>query len=53
MGDQMFLAAYQHLNNLDNEDDDNAIEKIAGPKKMKYVPLIHHLIVCEDNYYVN
>lgn len=53
MGDQIFLAAYQHLNNLSDGDDDNAIEKIAGPKKMKYVPLIHHLIVCEDNYYTN
>jgi len=54
MGDSIFLAAYQYLNNLNHSDeDDNAIEKIAGPKKMKYVPLIHHLIVCEDNYYIN
>jgi NIMA (never in mitosis gene a)-related kinase len=54
LGDQIFIGAYQHLANLQNDDDDsNVIESIIGPKKMKFVPLIHHLIVCEDSYYQN
>lgn len=53
MGDQIFISAYQHLNNLKNDDENHMIESIVGQKKMKYVPLIHHLIVCEDNYYNN
>jgi NIMA (never in mitosis gene a)-related kinase 1/4/5 len=52
LGDQIFIGAYQHLVNLENDDDDNT-ESIIGPKKMKFVPLIHHLIVCEDSYYQN
>lgn len=53
LGDQVFIGAYQHLANLSNDDDDsNVIESIIG-KKMKFVPLIHHLIVCEDSYYQN
>jgi hypothetical protein len=38
---------------MQNDDDDNAIETVVGAKKMKFVPLIHHLIVCEDSYYAN
>ena len=38
---------------IENDEDDNMIESIVGAKKMKFVPLIHHLIVCEDNYYTN
>jgi hypothetical protein len=50
----VFIGAYQHLANLQNDDDDNnVIESIIGQKKMKFVPLIHHLIVCEDSYYQN
>lgn len=53
LGDNIFISAYQHLINLQNDDDDNVIEGIVGQKKMKFVPLIHHLIVCEDSYYCN
>ena len=53
LGEEAFIAAYQHLNNLENDEDENAIENIVGAKKMKFVPLIHHLIVCEDSYYTN
>jgi len=53
LGDNAFITAYQHLNNLQNDDEDNVIEGVVGPKKMKFVPLIHHLIVCEDSYYTN
>jgi NIMA (never in mitosis gene a)-related kinase len=53
LGEEAFIAAYQHLNNLENDEDENAIEGIVGAKKMKFVPLIHHLIVCEDSYYTN
>jgi NIMA (never in mitosis gene a)-related kinase len=53
LGDQAFITAYQHLMNLQGDEDDNTIEGIVGSKKMKFVPLIHHLIVCEDSYYTN
>ena len=54
IGDQALTAAYQYLVNIDNDDDDNnVIEGILGNKKIKFVPLIHHLIVCEDSYYAN
>jgi len=53
LGEEAFIASYQHLNNLENDEDENAIESIVGAKKMKFVPLIHHLIVCEDSYYTN
>lgn len=53
LGDQAFISAYQHLMNLQGDEDDNTIEGIVGSKKMKFVPLIHHLIVCEDSYYTN
>jgi len=41
---------------MDNDDDgenDDMIESILGAKKMKFVPLIHQLIVTEDSYYSN
>ena len=41
LGDQAFISAYQHLVNLQNDDDDNVIEGLVGPKKLKFVPLIH------------
>ena len=52
MGDQMFIAAYKHLQNLTDDDEqaDNDLEGLLK-KKMKFVPLIHQLIVCEDSYY--
>ena len=55
LGDNIFISAYQHLLNLQKDDDDsnNAIENIIGGKKIKFVPLLHHLIVCEDSYYQN
>jgi len=55
LGDEAFKAIYMHLVGLDNDDDDGGdlIEGIIGKKKIKFVPLIHHLIVCEDSYYSN
>ena len=54
MGDALFIAAYKHLVNLasDDEQGDNELEGLLK-KKMKFVPLIHQLIVCEDSYYGN
>ena len=54
LGDKAFSAVYKQLTTMDNEDDgfdDNIIETILGAKKMKFVPLIHQLIVTEDSYY--
>jgi len=56
LGDQAFQAVYKQLTNLSNDDDDNndnVIESILGQKKMKFVPLVHQLIVSEDSYYAN
>lgn len=38
---------------MDDESADDELEGIVGPDKMRYVTLIHHLIVCEDSYYAN
>ena len=53
LGDIPFIAAYKHLVNLNNDEEttNDELEGILGPKKMKYVMLIHQLIVCEDSYY--
>ena len=55
LGDIPFIAAYKHLVNLSVDDDsaDDELESILGPDKMKFVTLIHQLIVCEDSYYGN
>lgn len=55
MGDIPFIASYKHLINLHGEDDgpSNELEGILGADKMKFVMLIHQLIVCEDTYYGN
>lgn len=55
LGDIPFIAAYKHLINLSNDDEqtNDELEGILGAKKMKFVTLIHHLIVCEDSYYGN
>ena len=54
MGDELFVSAYKHLVNLsgDDEPQDNVLESMLH-KKIKFVPLIHQLIVCEDSYYGN
>ena len=66
LGDIPFIAAYKHLvvsNNLtlyilqnlsvDDDSADDELEGILGPERMKFVPLLHKLIVCEDSYYAN
>lgn len=53
LGEQPFIAAYQHFVNMNNDDDANLIDQIIGAKKIKFLPLIHQLISCEDNYYSN
>ena len=54
MGDELFVNAYKHLTNLSGDDEaqDNVLESMLH-KKIKFVPLIHQLIVCEDSYYGN
>ena len=37
----------------DEDSENEGIEGILGPDKIKYVTLIHQLIVCEDSYYAN
>lgn len=55
LGDVPFIAAYRHLTKISKDDDDETndeLEQILGAKKMKFVPTIHQLIICEDSYYV-
>ncbi len=54
LGDEIFIAAYKHLLNISSKDvdEDDSIETIIGESGRKYIPLIHQLIVCEDNYYL-
>ena len=51
LGEQPFVAAYKHFVSLQTEDTEADIEHIIGASKMKFVPLIHHLIICEDSFY--
>ena len=53
LGETSFIAAYKHLMNMSegNEDVEDEIEGILGEHKMKFCPLIYQLIVCEDTYY--
>jgi NIMA (never in mitosis gene a)-related kinase 1/4/5 len=61
LGEKAFVAAYKHYSHYSendeknvsevNEDIETEIESILGKKKMKFYPLIYHLIVCEDSYY--
>lgn len=37
----------------DDEERNDELEGILGAKRMKFVMLIHQLIVCEDTYYGN
>ena len=53
LGEQPFITAYQHFMNMGDGDDPNIIDQIIGPKQMKFLPLIHQLISCEDSYYSN
>ena len=34
-----------------DEEDDDAISKIVGKRKERFVPLIYQLIVCEESYF--
>lgn len=53
LGDIPFIAAYKHLQNVStNEDVTDSLEGIIEESKMKYITLIHQLIVCEDTYYL-
>jgi hypothetical protein len=36
---------------VDDDENSDELEGILGKKKMKFVGLIHQLIVCEDSYY--
>lgn len=38
---------------MDDDGTNDELEGILGSKKMKFVTLIHQLIVCEDSYYSN
>ena len=53
LGDGPFVQAYRYMVNHTADDDtpNDELEAILGDKKMKFVPLITQLIVCEDAYY--
>lgn len=51
LGEEPFVMAYKHFASLRDDEEEPNIEGIIGAKKMKFVPLIHHLIICEDSFY--
>jgi len=52
LGLEPMLRAYQYLLDPPADDDSNAeLSTILEPRKLKFVPLIYQLIVCEDKYF--
>ena len=45
-----FFSAYKMIHEEKDEDYEQ-VKKLLGPTKIKFIPLIVQLIVCEDNYY--
>lgn len=52
LGLESMMRAYQYLQDPPADDDSNAeLSTFLEPKKLKFVPLIYQLIVCEDKYF--
>lgn len=52
LGLDPMIRAYQYLLDPPADDDSNAeLSGILEPSKLKFVPLIYQLIVCEDKYF--
>lgn len=52
LGMERFMQAYNYLLEPPNDDEDNQqLHEILGPRQSKYIALIHQMIVCEDAYY--
>jgi len=52
LGDDLFLKIYKRMEQLaDDEDEDIVVSEIyelMGVDKIRYLALIHQLIICED-----
>jgi len=35
----------------ERDDDYDQVKKMLGKERIKFIPLVVQLIVCEDNYY--
>ena len=45
---------YMHIQNQDQDEDrEDEIDKLLGPSKSKFLPLLYQMIVCEDEYHGN
>jgi NIMA (never in mitosis gene a)-related kinase len=54
LGLEAMMRAYQYLQDPPADDDSNAeLSTFLEPRKLKFVPLIYQLIVCEDKYFSN
>ena len=51
LGTDEFLKAYKYLQECQLDDENNQLSKLLGEEKVKYIPLIIQMMVCEDNCY--
>ena len=50
LGEELFVEVYIQVVEEKAEDEESELKKKMG-EKLKYVPLIYQLIVCEDSFY--
>jgi len=51
LGEDLFIEAYQHVMEETADDEESVDLKGKMGDKLKFVPLIYQLIVCEDSFY--
>jgi len=51
--EKVFLEVYKILQDPPSDEDNSEFlsKVLGGNTKMKFIPLVYQLIVCEDNYY--
>ena len=50
IGDDNFLKAYTMIHE-EKDEDYESVKNYLGQNKIKFIPLIVQLIVCEESYY--
>ena len=52
LGAGEFVCAHKYLlDPPEDEDNNEVLQRMLGASKMKYVPLVYQVVVCEEKYY--